>query len=128
LALRFDGARCFLIGLLSGHRLRPLDPHRACRDATPPQARRSGPGGAATQEEAVDTDSNACRAGEVERKVWRDNDSLLRGQLLKTLRLEARAVARWSVLALGQLRSKAALTTFVPLRIVMLRSRLVGAV
>jgi exodeoxyribonuclease V alpha subunit len=29
-------------------------------------------------------DSNACRAGEVERKVWRDNDSLLRGELLKT--------------------------------------------
>ena len=28
-------------------------------------------------------DSNACRAGEVERNVWRDNDSLLRGQLLK---------------------------------------------
>jgi len=117
-----------LIGLLAGHRLRPLDPHRACRDATPPQAWRSRPGGAATQEEAVDTNSNACRAGEVERKVWRDNDSLLRGQLLKTLRLEARAVARWSLLALGQLRSKAALTTFVPLRIVMLRSRLVGAV
>src|SRR5205809_7661727 len=88
-----------------------LDPHRACRDATPPQARRSGPGVAATQEEAVDTDSNACRAGEVERKVWRDNDSLLRGQLLKPLRLEARAVARRSLLALGQLRSKAALTT-----------------
>jgi hypothetical protein len=32
-------------------------------------------------------DSNACRAGEVERKVWRDNDSLLRGQLLKTPQL-----------------------------------------
>ncbi len=29
-------------------------------------------------------DSNACRAGEVERNVSRDNDSLLRGQLLKT--------------------------------------------
>jgi hypothetical protein len=29
-------------------------------------------------------DSNACRVGEVEREVWRDNDSLLRGQLLKT--------------------------------------------
>jgi hypothetical protein len=30
---------------------------------TPPQARRSGPGGAATQEEAVDMDSNASYAG-----------------------------------------------------------------
>ena len=29
-------------------------------------------------------DSNACRAREVERKVWRDNDSLLRSLLLKT--------------------------------------------
>jgi hypothetical protein len=29
-------------------------------------------------------DSNACRVGEVEREVWRDNDSLLRGQLPKT--------------------------------------------
>ena len=73
-------------------------------------------------------DSNACRVGEVEREVWRGNDSLLRGQLLKTLRLEARAVARCSLLALGQLCSKAALTTFVPLGIVLLRSRLVGAV
>jgi hypothetical protein len=32
-------------------------------------------------------DSNACRAGEVERNVWRDNDSLLRGQLFKTSKL-----------------------------------------
>ena len=29
-------------------------------------------------------DSNACRAGEVERKVWRDNDFFATGQLLKT--------------------------------------------
>ena len=28
-------------------------------------------------------DSNASRAGEVERKVWRDNDFLLPGKLLK---------------------------------------------
>ena len=28
-------------------------------------------------------DSNACRAGEVERKVWRDNDFLPPGKLLK---------------------------------------------
>ena len=32
---------------------------------------------------AVDTDSNASRAGEVERKVWQDNDFLLPGKLLK---------------------------------------------
>ena len=32
-------------------------------------------------------DSNACRAREVERKVWRDNDSLLRSLLLKTPQL-----------------------------------------
>ena len=32
-------------------------------------------------------DSNACRAREVERKVSRDNDSLLRGLLLKTPQL-----------------------------------------
>jgi hypothetical protein len=32
-------------------------------------------------------DSNASRAGEVERKVWRGNDSLLPGQFLKTLPL-----------------------------------------
>jgi hypothetical protein len=32
---------------------------------------------------AVDMDSNASRAGEVERKVWRDNDFLLPGKLLR---------------------------------------------
>jgi len=32
-------------------------------------------------------DSNACRAREVERNVWRDNDSLLRSLLLKTPQL-----------------------------------------
>jgi hypothetical protein len=32
-------------------------------------------------------DSNACRAREVERKVWRDNDSLLGSLLLKTPQL-----------------------------------------
>jgi hypothetical protein len=31
----------------------------------------------ATQEGAVDMDSNASRAGEVERKVWLDNDFFL---------------------------------------------------
>src|SRR5437660_9083186 len=42
----------------------------------PPQARRSEPG-RRRPGGAVDMDSNACRAGEVERKVWRNNDSLL---------------------------------------------------
>ena len=32
-------------------------------------------------------DSNASYAGEVERKVWRDNDFLLPGKLLKCRRL-----------------------------------------
>jgi hypothetical protein len=32
-------------------------------------------------------DSNASCAGEVERKVWRENDSLLCGQLLKAPQL-----------------------------------------
>jgi hypothetical protein len=49
----------------------------------PPQARRSGPGGAADPEGSVDMDSNASFAGEVEHNVSRDNDSLLRGQPLK---------------------------------------------
>jgi hypothetical protein len=39
----------------------------------PPQARHFEPGAVATQEGAVDTDSNASRAGEVERKLWLDN-------------------------------------------------------
>src|SRR6266850_780421 len=39
----------------------------------PPQARRSEPGGWRPRR-AVDMDSNACRAGEVERKVWWGND------------------------------------------------------
>ena len=37
----------------------------------------------ATQETANDMDSNASRAGEVERKVWWDNNFLLPGKLLK---------------------------------------------
>jgi hypothetical protein len=39
----------------------------------PPQARHLQPGAVATQEGAVDMDSNASRAGEVERKLWLDN-------------------------------------------------------
>src|SRR6266446_5526381 len=41
---------------------------------------------------------------------------------------KARVSGAVSLLALGQLRSEAALTTLAPLRIVVLRSRLVGAV
>ncbi len=59
-------------------------------------------------------DSNACRAREVERKVWRDNDSLLRSLLLKTpqlvigrFRCVNPAKARGS-LALEQLSSEVA--------------------
>jgi hypothetical protein len=80
-----------------------------------------------------------CRAGEVERKVWRDNDSLLRGELLKTPQLvvgqsavstqrKARGSGAVSLLALEQLSSEVARTTLLPLRIVAIRSRLVGLV
>ena len=83
-------------------------------------------------------DNSASFAGEVERNVRRDNDFLLCGQLLKTPPLsrpvrcvkpaKARGSDAVSLLELGQLRSEVALTTFAPLRIVVLRSRLVGAV
>ncbi len=64
-------------------------------------------------------DSNACRAREVERKVWRDNDSLLRSLLLKTPQLvigrfrcvnpvKARGSGAVSLLALEQLSSELA--------------------
>jgi len=64
-------------------------------------------------------DSNACRAREVERKVWRDNDSLLRSLLLKTPQLvigrfrcvnpaKARGSGAVSLLALEQLSSEVA--------------------
>jgi hypothetical protein len=55
----------------------------AHRDACTTTSPAFGARRAATQEGAVDTDSNASRAGEVERKVWRDNDFLLPGKLLK---------------------------------------------
>ena len=84
-------------------------------------------------------DSNACRAREVERKVWRDNDSLLRSLLLKTPQLVYRPVplsqssesaGQWRRVATGigatELRSGP--DTLLPLRIVALRSRLVGLV
>jgi hypothetical protein len=76
------GALCLFAGLLAGHRLHPLDPHRPsrCLHHHKPGARSQAggdPGG------ADDMDSNASRAGEVERKVWRDNDFLLPGKLLK---------------------------------------------
>jgi hypothetical protein len=55
----------------------------ALRDACTTTSPALGARRAATQEGAVDVDSNASRAGEVERKVWRDNDFLLPGKLLK---------------------------------------------
>jgi hypothetical protein len=75
-----------LAGLLAGHRLRPLDPHRPlrCLHHHKPGARSQAGG---DPEAAVDMDSNACRAREVERNVWRDDDSLLRSPLLKTPQL-----------------------------------------
>src|SRR6267378_3466449 len=55
----------------------------ALRDACTTTSPALGARRAATQEGAVDMDRSACRAGEVERKVWRDNDFLLPGKLLK---------------------------------------------
>ena len=55
----------------------------ALRDACTTTSPALGARRAATQEGAVDMDSNASRAREVERKVWRDNDFLLPGKLLK---------------------------------------------
>src|ERR1700730_16192020 len=74
------GARRLLTGLLAGHRLRPLHPHRACRDAYTATSPALG-AGRRDQEEAVDVDSNASLAGEVERNVSPDNDFSLRGKL-----------------------------------------------
>ena len=83
--------------------------------------------------------SNASFAGEVERNVSRDNDSSLRGEFLKTLPL----VVDQSAVSTQRKRGaaapcrywhgsncapEAAPLTLVPLRIVALRSRLVGAV
>src|SRR5438105_5411389 len=59
----------------------------ALRDAYTTTSPALGARRVATQKGAVDMDSNACRAREVERKVWRDNDSLLRSLLLKTPQL-----------------------------------------
>ena len=53
-----------------------IDLRDACTTTSPALGARRG----ATQEGAVDMDSNASRAGEVERKVWRDNDFLLPGK------------------------------------------------
>ena len=55
----------------------------ALRDACTATSPAFGARRAVTQEGAVDMDSNASRAGEVERKVWRDSDFLLPGKLLK---------------------------------------------
>ena len=58
----------------------------ALRDACTATSPALGARRAATQEGAVDTDSNASRVGEVERKVWRGNDFLLSGKVLKSRR------------------------------------------
>jgi hypothetical protein len=72
--------------------------HRdACTTASPARGARR----VATQEEAVDMDSNASYAGEVERKVGRDNDSLVRVAV--------------SLQALEQLRSEVAPTMLRPI-------------
>ena len=55
----------------------------ALRDACTTTSPTLGARRAATREGAVDMDSNACRAREVERKVWRDNDFLLPSKLRK---------------------------------------------
>src|SRR5712671_489330 len=55
----------------------------ALRDAYTTTSPALGARRVATQEGAVDMDSNACRAREVERKVRRDNDFLLPAKLLK---------------------------------------------
>src|SRR5580704_5185772 len=55
----------------------------ALRDACTTTSPALGARRAATQQGAVDMDSNASRAGEVERKVWPDNDFLLLSKLLK---------------------------------------------
>src|SRR5208282_4592009 len=68
-----DAALCLLAGLLSGHGRLPSGSHRACRDvcttASPALGARRGsdPG------RVVNTDSNACRAREVERNVRRND-------------------------------------------------------
>ena len=49
----------------------------------PPQARHLEPGAVATQEGAVDMDSNASRAGEVERKLWLDKHFFLQRSFLE---------------------------------------------
>src|SRR6266404_4544196 len=93
----------------------------ALRDAYTTTSPALGARRVATQEGPTTWDSNACRAGEVERKVWRDNDSLLRSLLLKTPQLvigrfrcvhplKARGSGAVSLLALEQLSSEVAPT------------------
>jgi hypothetical protein len=66
---------CLLTGLPDGHGL-VLSNIRPAPVAVPapPQARRWRPGGAATKEEAVNTDSNARFGGEVE---WNVNGTII---------------------------------------------------
>src|SRR5467141_363913 len=104
---------------------------------TPPRARRSEPGGWRPRR-GCRHGQHACRAREVERKVWRDNDSLLRSLLLKTTQLvigrfrcvnpaKARGSGAVPLLALEKLHSE----TCPQPRLLALsefRTKLVGAV
>ena len=82
-------------------------------------------------------DSNASYAGEVERKVWRDNDSLLRGQLLKSRSSlsasplcqpsESEGQRRPAAAGIGATALRNGPDDARPIAIVELRSRLVSA-
>jgi hypothetical protein len=64
-----------LADLLFGHRRLPSGSRIApLAMLAPPQARRLGPGGVATQEEPSTVNSNASLAPKVERNLHRDND------------------------------------------------------
>ena len=105
---------------------------------TPPQARRSGPGGAATRRVGRHGQQCfLCRGSRAQceprqrffaaRPASRNPAARYR-PVGRVNPAKARVSDAASLLALGQLRSEAVLTTFVPLRIVVLRSRLVGLV
>ena len=75
----------------------------------------------ATQEGAVDMDSNASRAGEVERKLWLDKHFFLQRSFLERrsrLPVPSAGSDAVALLILEQLRAKAASTTLVTLPIV----------
>jgi len=87
----------------------------------PPQARHLQPGAVADPGGAVDTDSNASRAGEVERKLWLDNffsagSVLERGSRYRPVPSAGSGAV--ALLILEQLRARAASTPLVTLPIV----------